>query len=106
MIKSNLACIPCSGADGALFVPAQIAALFDAERIFLDSSAVKERTFIPVVGEIPVCVLFSKELHGPVECSRACMHEQLAVFGSSSRVCSSVLVCTSASIQSVGCGYS
>ena len=48
----------------------RIAALFDAERLFLDSSAVKKRTFIPVVGDI-ILTLF-KEATACVY-SAACM---------------------------------
>ena len=46
-----------------LFVPAEEQLLFDAERLFLDSSAVKKRTFIPVVGEILTIRCSKKLLH-------------------------------------------
>jgi hypothetical protein len=58
-----------------LSVLAEIAALFDAERLFFNSSAVKKRTVIPVVGEI-FFVLLNKEAiacaHVSNQCSAAC----------------------------------
>ena len=51
------------GADGVVCLFSQNSSSFDAESLFLDSSAVKKRTFIPVVGEILIIRCSKKLLH-------------------------------------------